>query len=85
MSKILGLVFVCFSISAFAQKGVRESVTLEKPPVIDGNVDDWPVEWWIDPDGKFLSNISNDEENLYFRLKIADDLTHRKSDCLGFM
>jgi len=83
MSKILGFVFACFSVSVFAQKGVHESVKLDKPPVIDGHIDDWPVEWWIDPDGKFLCNVSNDDENLYFRLKVADDLTQQKIGLFG--
>jgi len=83
MSKILGFVFACISVSVFAQKGIHESVKLDKPPVIDGRIDDWPVEWWIDPDGKFLCNVSNDEENLYFRLKVADDLTQQKIGLFG--
>jgi len=83
MNKFLGLVFLCSSVSVMAQKGVHESVTLDKPPVIDGHIEDWPVEWWIDPDGKFLSNVSNDEENLYFRLKVADDLTQQKIGLFG--
>jgi len=35
------------------------------------------------PDGKFLCNVSNDEENLYFRLKVADDLTQQKIGLFG--
>ena len=83
MTKLFGLGLLCFSVSVFAQKGVHESVQLDKPPVIDGRVDDWPVEWWIDPDGKFLCNVSNDEDNLYFRLKVADDLTQQKIGLFG--
>jgi hypothetical protein len=83
MNKFLGLIFICFSASSFGQKGVHESVKLDKPPVIDGRVDDWPVEWWMDPDGKFLSNVSNDEDNLYFRLKVSDDLTQEKIGLFG--
>jgi hypothetical protein len=83
MTKILGIILLCFSFSTFAQKGVRESVPLDKPPVIDGHIEDWPVEWWIDPDGKFLCNVSNDEDNLYFRLKVADDLTQQKIGLFG--
>lgn len=84
MNKFLGLALLFSSASLMAQKGVHESVKLEKPPVIDGRIDDWSgVEWWIDPDGKFFSNVSNDEENLYFRLKIADDLTQQKIGLFG--
>jgi hypothetical protein len=83
MNKFLGLVLLFSSVSVMAQKGVHESVKLDKPPIIDGRIDDWPVEWWIDPDGKFFSNVSNDEENLYFRLKVADDLTQQKIGLFG--
>jgi hypothetical protein len=83
MNRFLGLVLLFSSTAVVAQKGVHESVKLDKPPVIDGHVEDWPVEWWIDPDGKFLSNVSNDEENLYFRLKVADDLTQQKIGLFG--
>src|SRR5258706_4854455 len=83
MKKIYFPILCCLSFVASAQKGVRESVQFEKPPVIDGRVDDWPGEWWLDPDGKFLSNIGNDSTNLYFRLKISDDLTQQKIGMFG--
>jgi len=83
MKKFLGLILFLSSVAVVAQKGVHESVKLDKPPVIDGRVDDWPMEWWIDPNGKFFSNVSNDEENLYFRLKVADDLTQQKIGLFG--
>ncbi len=83
MKKILGLILVGISFSAFAQKGIHESIQFEKPPVIDGKMDDWPAEWWLDPDGKFLSNVGNDADNLYFRLKISDDQTQLKIGWFG--
>jgi hypothetical protein len=83
MKKLLGIAIICLSFPVSAQKGVHESVVLEKPPVIDGKIEDWPIDWWIDPDGKFLCNVSNDEENLYFRLKISDDLTQQKIGLFG--
>ncbi|MBS1558179.1 MAG: hypothetical protein JST69_05570 [Bacteroidetes bacterium] len=76
-------IFLCLSFLASAQKGQKESIFFEKPPVIDGKTDDWPADWWLDPDGKFLSNVGNDAENLYFRLKISDDLTQLKVGLLG--
>ncbi|MGC4022529.1 MAG: hypothetical protein QM734_11585 [Cyclobacteriaceae bacterium] len=76
--------FALLANSLMAQKGLKESVSFEKPPVIDGNVDDWQSERWLDPDGKFLSNVGNDAENLYIRLKIADDVTQQKIGLFGF-
>src|SRR5258707_3445319 len=83
MTKIYFLSLCCLSFVATAQKGVRESVQFEKPLVIDGLMDDWKAEWWLDPDGKFLSNVGNDSTNLYFRLKISDDLTQQKIGLFG--
>ncbi len=83
MTKIYFLILCCLSFAASAQKGVRESVQFEKPPVIDGLMDDWKAEWWLDPDGKFLSNVGNDSTNLYLRLKISDDLTQQKIGLFG--
>lgn len=71
------------SASVFAQKNLKESVTLEKPIVIDGDASDWPGEWWVDPDGKFFCNVANDADNLYVRLKVADDLTQQKIGLFG--
>jgi hypothetical protein len=83
MSKLICLLLLCLSFSVHAQKGIHESILFEKPPVIDGDMSDWTSEWWLDPDGKFLSNVGNDSENLYFRLKISDDLTQQKIGLFG--
>ncbi len=83
IKNLIGLILLGFSFSALAQKGIHESIAFEKPPVIDGKMDDWPIEWWLDPDGKFLSNVGNDAENLYFRLKVSDDITQAKIGMFG--
>ncbi|MBS1951602.1 MAG: hypothetical protein OJF59_001276 [Cytophagales bacterium] len=83
MKKLISAVFFFSTLYAFAQRGVKESIKFDNPPVIDGKVDDWPGEWWLDPDGKFLSNVGNDADNLYFRLKISDDLTQEKIGLFG--
>lgn len=83
MSKVYFLFCVLLSANALAQKNVKESVSLEKPPKIDGDVTDWPAEWWIDPNGKFFCNVANDADNLYVRLKVADDVTQQKIGLFG--
>src|SRR5579871_3782708 len=83
MRKLAVLILTLSPLCSFAQKGQKESVQFEKPPVIDGRVDDWPSEWWLDPDGKFLANVGNDADNLYFRLKISDDVTQQKIGLFG--
>lgn len=83
MTRICFVLLMSVSANVFAQKGVKESVTLEKPIVIDGDVSDWPMEWWVDPNGKFFCNVSNDADKLYVRLKVADDLTQQKIGLFG--
>ncbi len=85
MQRLLVLILLSLPLFAVAQKAPHESIQFEKPPVIDGHVDDWPVEWWLDPDGKFLSNVGNDAENLYFRLKISDDRVQQKIALFGLL
>jgi hypothetical protein len=70
-----------FSVS-FSQKGVKEALTPNNI-VIDGNPDEWATDWWLDPDGKFLCNVANDNDNIYIRLKISDDVTQQKIALLG--
>ena len=65
------------------QKVLKESCTPETPPVIDGDIRDWQVEWLLDPKGKFIYNICNDAANLYVRLKVTDDMTQRKIGLFG--
>jgi len=83
MTRIRFLLLILISANVFAQKNVKESVTLDKPIVIDGDASEWPVDWWIDPDGKFFCNVANDADNLYVRLKVADDLTQQKIGLFG--
>ncbi len=83
MKKLPLFVLTVLSFTAFAQKGIHESILFEKPPVIDGKMEDWTAEWWLDPDGKFLSNVGNDADNLYFRLKISDEPTQLKIGWFG--
>jgi hypothetical protein len=76
----LALTGFCFT--SLAQKGVKEALTPTNI-VIDGNPNEWQGDWWLDPDGKFLCNIANDNDNIYIRLKISDDLTQQKIALLG--
>ncbi len=66
-----------------AQKGVKESMRLATPPVIDGNVDEWQTDWLLDSKSKFLYNVANDNDNLYIRLKISDAVLQQKVALFG--
>jgi hypothetical protein len=63
--------------SAFSQK-IRESLSMDPPPVIDGNVEEWKADWLMDSKSKFLYNIANDSNNLYVRLKASDPVLQQK-------
>jgi hypothetical protein len=69
--------------TSLAQKGIKESAAPVEPIVIDGNVDEWPNEWMLDPKGKFLFNVCNDDQNLYLRIKISDNMTQTKIGLFG--
>jgi len=83
MKRMFFLLLILVSAGVVAQKNLKESVALEKPIVIDGDISDWPGELWVDPDGRFFCNVANDANNLYVRLKIADDLTQQKVGLFG--
>jgi hypothetical protein len=84
MKSYLALSFTLLvAINIYAQKGVRESYEPTTPIIIDGNVEEWSTEWMVDSDGKFLFNIGNNQENLYIRIKISDDLTQQKIASYG--
>jgi hypothetical protein len=74
---------VFLATGLLAQKGIRESCAPAAPIVVDGNPDEWSVEWMLDPDGKFLFNVCNDANHLFIRIKISDDLTQRKIALFG--
>jgi hypothetical protein len=83
MKKLVLFLALAGSLSiGFAQKGVKEALSSANL-VIDGNPDDWQGDWWLDPDGKFLCNVANDNDNIYIRLKISDDITQQKIALLG--
>ena len=77
------LLFAFCSLAAFAQKDARESYRPTVPIVVDGDPSEWKTDWLLDQDGKFLYNVGNDDSNLYFRVKISDDLTQEKIALFG--
>jgi hypothetical protein len=51
--------------------------------VADGNADEWAMDWQKDPDNKMSYNICFDDNNLYVRMKTADDMVKRKIGFFG--
>ncbi len=83
MKLSLLLIFACGFFHAVSQKDSRESYQPITPIVIDGDPSEWKTDWMLDQDGKFLYNVGNDQTNLYFRIKVSDDLTQQKIALFG--
>jgi hypothetical protein len=77
------LVFGLWS-TCFCQEDVQETCQVIVASVIDGKIEDWQEEWKIDTDSKFQYNVCFDAENIYIRLKTADDMNQGKMGRLGF-
>jgi hypothetical protein len=69
--------------TTYGQKDAKENYVPVEPIVVDGQTAEWKTDWLLDPDGKFLFNIGNDEQNLYLRIKVSDDLTQQKIALYG--
>ena len=69
--------------ATYGQKEAKENYVPIEPIVVDGQTAEWKTDWQLDPDGKFLFNIGNDEQNLYLRIKVSDDLTQQKIALYG--
>ncbi|NOS57366.1 MAG: hypothetical protein HOP37_14070 [Cyclobacteriaceae bacterium] len=85
MKNFLFSSLLLLSIVSFGQKGPRESYQPTVPIVIDADPNEWSTEWLLDQDGKFLYNVGNDESNLYFRVKVTDDITQQKIAFFGLI
>lgn len=77
------IAFYCLGMVPVVAQKERDSYQPVEPIVIDGKTDEWKTDWWLDQDGKFLYNMANDAENLYWRIKISDDLTQQKIALYG--
>jgi len=79
---ILAAIVLC-TAPLVAQKKVVESFRPAKPLIIDGNMSDWETDWLMDSKGRFNYNIANDDEFLYYRIKMVDEMTQRKVGLFG--
>jgi hypothetical protein len=53
--------------------------------VVDGQANEWPLDWIADPDDpKFSYNVCSDNSNLYVRVKLKDETVRRKVALFGF-
>lgn len=81
--KAWSLIVLIFGATAAIAQKEREAYQPEEAIVIDGKTDEWKTDWLLDQDGKFLYNIANDADHLYWRIKISDDLTQMKVALYG--
>jgi len=68
------------AVSASAQE---QSCKIITPPVIDGKINDWSVDWIDDDKEKFEYNVCSDDANLYIRIKISNGATQQKFAMYG--
>ena len=84
MKKIYSLVVLSFYLSiGYGQDDVQDC-KVTGPPSIDGKMGDWQGDWKNDEDTKFLYNVCLDAENIYIRVKTADEMNQGKMGRFGF-
>jgi hypothetical protein len=53
--------------------------------IADGQANEWPMEWIVDSDEpKFSYNVCSDNNNLYVRVRLKDEMARRKIALFGF-
>ncbi len=81
--RILLLLMMALSISAVAQDPEPGNCQLASLLQIDGQADEWPMEWIKGDENKFSYNVCSDDNNLYVRMKTGDELIRRKIALFG--
>jgi hypothetical protein len=83
-STLLLFLLACLtSLPSLGQKEIKESISFTTPPVIDGQVEDWGVDWLMDAKTTFLYNVGNDNDNLYLRAKVSNETAQQKIALFG--
>lgn len=77
------LLLCAIASEALSQQAAPSNCPLGMVVEADGKTDEWPLEW-IDDDDKTMSyNVCSDDNNLYIRMKTADDIVRRKIAIFG--
>jgi hypothetical protein len=64
--------------------GQSTDCPLSSAITVDGNPDEWPMNWVNHEDKIFSFNVCSDEKNLYVRVKTDEFYTKRKMGAFGF-
>ena len=78
------LVVLCFVTTLSAQDAITQNCALQGIVVIDGQADEWPLQWIKEPEKIFSYSVCADENNLYVRVRTEDYYTKRKMAAFGF-
>ena len=70
--------------SGLAQDATSANCQLSSVVQIDGQANEWPMEWMVDTEKKFSYNVCSDDNNIYIRMKTKDELIRRKMALFGF-
>jgi len=71
------------SLSVRGQEAAPESCPLATLLQIDGQADEWPLEWIVDKEKRISYNVCSDDNNLYIRMRTDDELVRRKIALFG--
>ncbi len=82
MKRIVCGLLLMISFGATAQSST--SCPLSSAVVIDGNADEWPMNWEDDDEKNFSYNVCADDKNLFVRVKTSEFFTKRKLTAFGF-
>ena len=70
--------------SGLSQEATPGSCQLASVIQIDGQANEWPMDWIVDSDKKFSYNVCSDDNNIYVRMRTKDELIRRKIALFGF-
>ena len=70
--------------SGLAQDATSANCQLSAVIQIDGQANEWPMEWMVDTEKNFSYNVCSDDNNIYIRMKTKDELIRRKMALFGF-
>jgi len=81
--KIILAIFLLIGTSACTQLPVYKSNWQNTSFQFNNSDENWMGQFYYDKEAKLLYGISNDQENIYLRLKVTDQLTQRKIQLRG--
>ena len=77
-SRLIFLITIVLFISANLKAQVEENAWQDSTVVIDGLDEDWKGVMRFNSDAKIMYGLSNDDKNLYIKIKVDDEIVQKK-------